>query len=145
MTQPRNTIRTFALVCVAVTSVFVIGMGIWLTFILSARDWCARAIGAAQSAERPSAAISGCFTLLHDQVAALAWNSHIFAAVIGLCLFVLMVIVIAGGRVSFKASKEGISGDIVRDDAPLPPAAAAAQQVAGAAAEKADEITEEAK
>ena len=139
MTRPRNTIRTFALVCVAVTSVFVIGMGIWLTLILSASNWCARAVGAAQVSERPQAAISGCFTLLHDQVEALAWNSHIFAAVIGLCLFVLMVIVIAGGRVSFKADKGGLSGDIVSADAPV----VAAQDVADAAQDKADEIKED--
>lgn len=137
MTQPpRNTIRTFALVCVAVTSLFVIGMGIWLTFILSASNWCARAIGAGQVSQRPETAISGCFTLLHDQVEALAWNSHIFAAVIGLCLFVLMVIVIAGGRVSFRADKTGIMGDIVSDDAPI----IAAQKVADAAQDEAKDI-----
>lgn len=138
MTPTRNTIRTFALVCVGVTSLFVIGMGIWLTIILSAQNWCARAIGAGQVSQRPEAAISGCFTLLHDQVEALAWNSHIYAAVIALCLFVLMVIVIAGGRVSFKADKAGLSGDIVSADAPI-----AAQRVADAAVDEAQQVAQE--
>lgn len=132
MTQPRNTIRTFALVCVAITSFFVMGMGIWLTLLLSASNWCARAIGAGQIANRPQNAISGCFTLLHDQVEALAWNSHIFAFVIGLCLAALMVIVVAGGRLSFKATKAGIETDIAPDDA--------AQVVADAAQDKANEV-----
>lgn len=135
MTQPRNTIRTWALVAVAISTAFVIFMGIWLTSILSAPNWCARAIGAAQEGNRPESAITGCFTLLHDQVAALAWNSHIFAATVGVSLLVLVIIVLAGGRVSFKADKSGISGDIVSDDAPL-----AAQTVADAAQDKADEI-----
>lgn len=138
-TTPRNTIRTFALICVAVSTAFVIGMGVWLTTILSGTDWCARAIGAGQVASRPETAISGCFTLLHDQVAALAWNSHIFAFVIALCLLVLMVIVIAGGHLSFRASKEGIEGDIGGTSEP----AVAAARVAGAAVDEAQAVAQE--
>lgn len=141
--HPKNAIRTWALIAVAISTVFVIVMGVWLTSILSASNWCARAIGAAQEGNRPESAINGCFNLLRQQVGALAWNSHIYAATVGISLLVLVVIVLAGGRVSFKADKTGFSGDIVRDDAPLPPVAAA-REVAGAAVDKADEIAAEA-
>ena len=53
---PRNTIRTFALVCVSITSAFLIFMGVWLTVLLSSDGWCDRAVGASQDAagaERP--------------------------------------------------------------------------------------------
>lgn len=137
---PRNNIiRGFALVCVAVTTIFVIGMSIWLTMLLSQPDWCQRAIGAAQKTEgvvRPEFAVSGCFALLNEQVNALAWNSHIALAVVALCLLVLIVIVVAGGHLSFKASKDGLSGDIGST------AGAAAQVVADAAQDKATEVVQ---
>lgn len=141
MTQtPRNQIRTFALVCVALSSLYVIGMGIWLVVLLSGKDWCTLAIGASKSTEggivRPDYAVSGCFKLLFEQVSALSVLGYIFAATIGLCLLALMVIVVAGGRLSFKASATGVEGNI-GENAPV---AAAADAVAGAAADKADEI-----
>lgn len=113
--RQRNTIRTFALICVAVTSAFLVGLAIWLIAILSAPDWCVRAIGAAQQASRPESAIGSCFVLLQQQVAALALNSHIAIGIIALCLGVLMVIVVAGGRLSFKAGRDGASADIGSD------------------------------
>ena len=144
MTGPRNTIRTFALICVAVTTVFVIAMSVWSTKLLSTQDWCVRAIGASQAAERPEAAISGCFALLKQQVAAIAWNSHIHSFVVGFCLLVLIVIVIAVGKVSFSGSKDGVSGFIGQSGDDPPPVVAAAR-VAEAAASEADQIAEEVK
>lgn len=143
MMQPRNTIRTFALVCVAITSAFVIGAIIWYTLLLSGRDWCATAIGAARSADsqRPEFAVSGCFNLLFRQVDALSLTLHIFAFVIALCLAALMVIVVAGGKISFKADKSGIQADIGE----VIPVAAAAQTVATAAQDKADEVKQDVK
>lgn len=115
--QPRNTIRTYAVVVVSLTSLFVIGMCIWLTMILAAPEWCGRALGAEKASPgRTLEGLKACINLMSDQVSALAWNSHIYAATIALCLLVLMVIVIAGGRVSFSASKTGLSGNISRDD-----------------------------
>jgi hypothetical protein len=141
MSQPRNTIRTFALVCVAATSAFTIGTCIWLINLLSTRDWCATAIGASKSvnASRPDFAVNGCFSLLNQQVEALAITLYIFAFVIALCLLVLMVIVVAGGKVSFKADKTGIAGDISEAGLPAP---VAAQVVADAAQNKADQVKE---
>lgn len=117
VTQPRNTIRTFALICVAITSLFIIGMCVWLTTILSAPEWCGRALGAERAS--PGTTLEGlkaCIELMGYQVSALAWNSHIYAATIALCLIALMLIVVAGGRISFSASKAGVTGDISRDD-----------------------------
>lgn len=136
MTKPRNTIRTFALVCVAITSLFVLGMIAWYTVILTGRDWCSRAMGAAQLASRPESAIASCYTLLLEQVRALAWNSHIFVGIIALCLLVLMVIVVAGGEVSFKASRSGLQGHIGREVDPK----VAAQFVADEAQDAADRV-----
>ncbi len=144
MTQPRNTIRTFALVCVAVTSAYVMFMGWTVIQTLSSPQWCARAMGAGSivGKDKTVAGLEGCVDLLKIQLEALSWASVILLAVIALCLLSLMLIVVAGGKISFKASKTGLEGDIARDDDPAP---AAAQVVADAAQDKADEIKEEVK
>lgn len=144
MSEPRNTIRTYALWCVAITSAFVMGMGWWINTTLASPTWCARALGAGDITGKDSTVkgLEGCVALLKIQLGALGINSHILFGVIALCLLVLMVIVIAGGRVSFKGGKDGVSADIVSADAPLPPAVVAAVEVAGAAVEKAEEIAD---
>lgn len=109
---PLNTIRTFALVCVAVTSVFIMAMIVWLLGLISDPGWCDRAIGAAKGSTRPESAFVGCFQLLTQQMSALAINSYIFGGVIALCLAALMIIVVAGGKISFTASKSGASANI---------------------------------
>lgn len=132
---PRNSLRTFALVCVAVTSSFIMAVSAWLIYLLQS-DWCGRAIeaGAETRAARPEYAVGACFGLLNQQVAALAWSNHIALGVLALSLFVLIVIVIAGGRASFKLSGTGLEGDVGSD------AAAGAKIVADAAQDKADEV-----
>lgn len=133
-------IRTWALIAVAVTSAALIYFAHWLIERIASPDWCARAIGAGKTAEaRAEYAVGGCFNLLNKQVEALALNSHIAFGVLALCLAVLVVIVLAGGRVNFRASREGVEADISRD------VADAAKDVAQAAEAKADEIVEEAK
>ncbi len=118
---PLNMIRTFALVIVAITSGFVMGMVIWLTRLLSDPSWCDRAIGAAKGADRPETAFGGCFQLLTQQMSALAINSYIFGGVIALCLAALMIIVVAGGKLSFTGNKDGVSANISSSgDTPAP-------------------------
>lgn len=139
MTQPRNTVRSFALVCVAVTSVFLMGMAIWYTRLVSGRDWCSRAIGAEEAADggtraRSETAVEACMNLLDKQVAILGINSHVLIGSFALCLLTLMVIVVAGGRLSFKAGAAGVQGQI--DDG----AGEAAQFVADEAQEAADAV-----
>jgi hypothetical protein len=135
MTEPRNSIRTYALVAVSLTSVGLIGFSIWLIYLLGVSDWCGRAVGAAKSTDRPEFAVSGCFTLLQQQVSALTINSFISLGTLALCLAVLVVIVIAGGKLSFKASAVGgIDVDMGSDPG------AAAQVVADAAQTQADVV-----
>ncbi len=110
---PRNTIRTFALVCVAATSVFVIIMGVWVMMLLSDKSWCERALGTAKYVNgRPEVAISGCFSFMGRQLDGITWLGLIYAGVVALSLLVLMVVVVAGGRLSFKAGPSGAEGTI---------------------------------
>lgn len=142
---PRNTIRTFALVCVCITSAFLIFMGVWLTILLSTDGWCDRAVGASKDAagvERPEYSVGGCFQLLNAQVEALAWNSHIVLAVMALCLLVLMVIVVSGGHLSFSASKAGLSGNLGGGDGVPETPAEGAKLAAGAATDVAKKLGE---
>lgn len=120
----RRSIRTFALVCVAVTSVFVMAMSIWLISVLSSPDWCDHAVGVGADVGLRQSAFGGCFALLKSQISALAFNSYVFAGTVSLCLVSLMVIVVAGGRISFSGTKNGLSGNIssANDATPPPPA-----------------------
>lgn len=130
--KQTETISTFALVCVAATSIFIMGMIVWSTKLLSQQDWCDRAVGAAReaSSQRPEYAVSACFALLKQQVSALANNGLIYAGVTGLCLLALMVIVVAGGKLSFKGPG-GVAADIGGNT----PASEGARQATEAAAE----------
>src|SRR5690554_5686141 len=97
-------IRTWALVAVAVSSAFTIGIAVWLISILSAQDWCSRALGAAKYATgRPANAIDACFDLMGEQVGTLGLALLIVIGVQALCLAVLVVIVLAGGKLNFRA------------------------------------------
>lgn len=135
----RYTIRAFALLCVAVTSGFVMWMSYRLTDILAAPEWCARAINAERLAtDRATSSVELCKELLFRQVGSLATNSHIYAGVIALCLLVLIVIVIAGGEVSFSANKSGVTANIGKEAKQA--AAVAAEETAQAAVDTASEI-----
>ncbi len=113
-------IRVFALIVVAITSAFVMAMSIWHTRILASPDWCARSVSAEKvSPGKTLDGLRACINLMVDQISAIAWNSHIYAGTIALCLLVLMVIVIAGGHVSFSANKSGVSGDIGQNAVPV--------------------------
>lgn len=116
-TKQHNTIRSFALVCVAFTSLFIVGMRIWSTIIISSDGWCDRAIGTVkETGGRPLEAIGACFTLLNKQLDAVARNSLIDSGVIAICLLVLIVIVVAGGKLNFTAGKGGVSTSIGREE-----------------------------
>jgi hypothetical protein len=132
----RNPIRAFAVVCVAVTSVFVMVMSFRLLNTLSGPDWCRTAIGADKAdANSKIDAAQSCVGLLTIQLNSLATNSFIFGGVIALCLLTLIVIVIAGGKLDLKV-KDIVEANMSRD------APAAAQTVADAAQTTADQIKE---
>jgi hypothetical protein len=117
VTEPRNTIRSWALAAVALTSLALIGFTAWLIWLLGVSDWCARAVGATKAADaRPEYAVGACFGLLNKQVEALSINSFIALGTLALCLAVLVVIVLAGGKLSFKASAtEGVDVNMSGD------------------------------
>lgn len=139
--EKSQTIRRFALACAAVTSVFLIYLSYWLVQLLATGNWCSRAIGASEYVDgRPDYAVRGCFTLLHEQVHALANTLYISVGILALCLLVLMVIVVAGGRIQFSASKSGAQVNMGRDTSAK---AQGAFEAAEAAEDKAEEIAEE--
>ena len=143
-TKQHNTIRSFSLICVAITSAWMIGLTWWLIDLLSGNDWCAIAIGVSEAADaRPLEAIKSCFSLLDAQVEALARSLLLALGTLALCLLVLMVIVVAGGRLNFSGSVRGVSGSIGPAGEPLPERAVGAIETAGAAAERAGQILEE--
>lgn len=112
----RNNIRSWAMVAVAVSSAFTIGIATWLIWILSGHDWCARALGAARYANgRPEFAVGGCYQLLLRQVDFLGPALLICIGVQAMSLAVLVVIVLAGGKLSFKANRDGVEGNVSRD------------------------------
>lgn len=137
----RRSVHWAALVCIAVTTAFIIYMSVRLTDDLSTQDWCVRAMGAAQDT-RPEYAVGGCFTLMQQQVAALALNSHIFAGVIALCLGALVVVVLAGARVAGHVGKDGLELNLSRDAGEA--AVLAAKKVADAGDKAKDEVVAEA-
>lgn len=125
-------VRFFALVCVAITSAFVMWMGVWLTRILSSPGWCNRTLNADKIATSGEFdALKACVGLLAEQIKALALNSHIYASVIALCLLALMVIVVAGGHLSFQGPG-GFGGSVGAGEA--------ADKVVDAAADEAEKI-----
>src|SRR5882757_2317063 len=98
-----NPIRGFAVLCVAVTSAFVMYMSYHLLQILSGPGWCATALGAGKAASADGSPVKGleaCVGLLTIQLKSLATNSFVFGGVIAMCLLTLIVIVIAGGKIS---------------------------------------------
>lgn len=112
----HNSIRTWALVAVAVTTAAIIYFAHWLIEQLASADWCNRMLGASEFADgRPEYAIRACSALLLQQVKALAWNSHLLIGVLAFSLLVLVVIVLAGGKLSFSASAKGVSGNMGRE------------------------------
>jgi len=132
--ERRSGVQRWALFATGASSAFTIGISIWLINLLSGRDWCGQALGAAKYATgRPEYAVSACFGLMNKQVDALAKALLISSGTQALCLLVLVVIVLANGRFSANASKDGGSLNIGRDEA--------ANAVADAAEQKADEIT----
>jgi hypothetical protein len=130
-----NKVLAFALICVAASSAFVMWMQLMLVGTLSSPDWCARAINAEKLATvRGQSSISICASLFDKQLGSLAVGLFINAGTNALCLLVLIVIVVAGGKLQFKANREGV-------DVGIGKAAAAAQQTAAAAVDKAEEIS----
>jgi hypothetical protein len=128
-----------ALVTVAIVSGFMMYMAYWMTDVLAGPGFCAKALGAEQASKSSINTAASCVGLLTIQLKSLATNSHILFGMFALCLLVLIVIVIAGGELSFTASKSGVAGDIKGHTAER-----AAKETAQAAVDKAGEIADNA-
>lgn len=140
---PKNPIRWVAVICVAITSGYVMWMGNKINDVLAGPLWCSRAIGADKATPDSHVdAASSCIGLLTIQLKSLATNSHILFGVIALCLLTLIVIVIAGARLDVDLPDK-IGGGFHMDRTGATPAAKAATEVATAAVAKAGEITAE--
>ena len=127
------------LVCVAVTSAYLIFLSNWLVHTLAERDWCYTAIGAEKAAPGSNLdALTACVGLLTLQVKALALDSHIAIGTLALCLAVLVVVVIANAHVSGKAGPTGVEGTIGG-------AAEGAQAATDAAKEAGQQVVDEIK
>lgn len=115
----KNPIRLFAVLCVAVTSGFVMYMSYDLIQILSSPGWCGKALQAEKISSQNFGGLTACTDLLKIQLNSLATNSLVFGGVIALCLLTLIVIVIAGGKLSLDASATGVKADIGTDAVPV--------------------------
>ncbi len=113
----QNPIRGFAVLCVAVIAGYIMWMGYRVNETLAGPGWCGKAIGAerADSDSKIDIAAS-CVGLLTLQLKSVSTTSLIYAGSLCLCLVALIVIVIAGGKLSISASKTGVNANIGRED-----------------------------
>jgi hypothetical protein len=131
----NNPISTFAVGCVAATGVYLAYMTNRMAGVLESSGWCAKAIQAERiSPGSTYVGLTTCVELLKIQLQAIATGFHISVGSFALTLIVLIVVVVAGAHATFKAGSDGIEGSVGRD------VAQAADKVAGAAVDKADEI-----
>lgn len=125
-----NWITFFALLCVAVTSAFMMFMATKLTDTLASPDWCARAIKAEQLTGLRSS--SSCVTLLSLQLKSLSIDNHIYAVTMAVCLGSLVIVVLAKARLDLQAARDHIGVAIGSDDHAALVAAAASGAAQGA-------------
>lgn|GEM_PF-3572134 len=130
----KNSIRSWSLVAVFISSMFTIVAAMWIVGILSSRNWCSDMLGASKYVDgRPDFAVAACKELMLQNADRLGDALTIAMGVQAGALLVLVVIVLAGGRLSFNASRDGVSANMSREEA--------AQQVADAAENEAREIS----
>lgn len=110
----RNGVRAFAVLCVAVIAGYVMWMGWQVNETLSGPGWCRTALGAEQASPTDGTikGLDACVGLLTIQLKSLSTNSHILFGVVGLCLLVLVVVVIAQARLDLKVSETGAEANI---------------------------------
>jgi hypothetical protein len=125
-------VRFFALVCVAITSSYIMYMGYWIMQILSSPGWCNRTLAANKIvSDSKFDALPACIGLLQIQLKAVAQTGLVYAGTLALCLLALMVIVVAGGHLAFNSP----FGSGSMGTGPETPAAKAATQTAAAVEE----------
>ena len=138
----KNPIRAFAVLCVAITSAFVMWLASWIIGVLAGPGWCKTALGAEKvsGSDGTVKGLDACVSLLTIQLKALATNSFIMLGVIAMCLLVLIVVVIAGAKLDLEANRDGVKAKLGSDKDPEDAAAEAAQITAAAAQQQADQF-----
>ena len=132
-TLAKNPISLFAVICVAGTSFWLGYMSYRLLGVVESTDWCAKAIQAERITPGTTfVGLVGCIDILKIQLEGVVNGFYIALSAFAFSLIVLIVVVVAGARANFKLGKEGMEGNISRDDA--------AEKVADAAVDKAEEI-----
>ncbi len=131
----QHPIRFFALISAVLLAVFLGYITRRLLDTLSSYEWCAKAIQAERiTPGNTFTGLIGCIDILKLQVPVLGTALHISIAAYAGSMLVLVVIVIAGAKGSFTLPG-GIGGNVS-------PAGEAAIEVAGAAVDKAKDITQ---
>lgn len=116
-TLAKNPISTFAVLCVMATGAFLGFVTLRLLAVLTSSEWCGKAIQAERITPGTSfQGLTGCIDILKMQVGATANALLISMSGYNLVLIVLIVVVIAGARATFKASKDGFEANVSRDD-----------------------------
>lgn len=118
----QHPVRAFAVVCVALIAIYIGWMGYRVNETLSGPGWCRTALGAEKASDALGVikGLDACVGLLTIQLRSIATNSHILFGVMAGCLLVLVVIVIAGGKVSLDVSKTGVRTNIGKEIDALP-------------------------
>lgn len=128
-TLAKNPISLFAVICVASTAMFLGWLTDRLVDVLESSAWCGNAIQAEKvSPGSTFVGLTTCTELLTIQLQAIATGFHISTGGFVFVLVVLIVVVVAGARASWKISATGIEGNVGKHDAE----AAAAHVVQGA-------------
>lgn len=109
----RKRLAIFALILVGLTSGFLLWLSHHLVDILAAPNWCSRAVNAVERADT-TGGVAACTGLLITQIKALATTLHVSVFTIALCLGVLVVIILAGARLSGRGPG-GIEIDVSAD------------------------------
>lgn len=135
-TIARNPISFFAVACVASAAWLLYIVTDRLLDVLESPAWCAKAIQAEKIS--PGSTFKGldsCLELLKMQLSSLGMGFHIALGAFSFSLIVLVVVVVAGARASGKLGPDGLAWDVSRQNA-----AKAADQVADAAVDEAEQI-----
>lgn len=118
LTIAKNPISLFAVLCVAATASYLGYITYRLISVLESETWCGNAIQAEKiSPGSTYVGLTTCVDLLKIQLQAVATGFHISVSSFALCLIVLVVVVIAGARASWKLSEKGFEGSVERNAA----------------------------
>jgi hypothetical protein len=117
----KNPISAFAVLLVAFVGGFLVYMAVWQTTILASPSWCAKALGAekiapGQDPKQILESLKSCNEMLLVQLNAIAVDSHIGHGTFAIVIIVLIVVVIAGARASWKLSTTGFEGSVSREE-----------------------------